>query len=370
MTDNNNIRFHIAIIGVFAAAMLAIVVFMSMNASAVITGDAYSGYGDWVINNPTWVIDDSVTVYDGDIICNANFHVWNSEIMELMMDWDYHTIIVNNGVTLNTNESNVESYWDYFNLDVKGTLLSRNTDYNWLNWTSISGSAVTNDTHLYYVIGGLQMDGPVKWDNGTIMYVYGGFNITDKASFYSTQITRSYDGMIVSGTATFEAGRLEYIYNSFNVTGSCTMIGMYVYRIYDGMNLMGTTNIRDSRLEYIYLFNASATVTVYNTTHYRIYNGLMLTGPVSIELCDYMYTYVRIYVSNDRVVVKDTTFRYMYDMGFYFDNCDATLNNVTIDVFSGTARGYWKTDHTGDWDERAGRQDLRHCDGRCSAYRL
>jgi hypothetical protein len=313
MSGDSKLRFNLTIVGVFAAAMLAVIVFMTMNTSAVVVGDAYSGSGDWVINNPTWVIDDSVTVVDGDIICNANFHVWNSYIdMQLFFDWEYHNITVANGVTMNVNQSTIESYWDLFNLDVKGTLLGEDTWFYWMNWSSISGKAIMNNTHFYYANGGLRMDGTVTWTNGSI----------------------------------------RYIYNSFNVTGSCSLTSMYIYRVYDGMNLMGTTSIMDSRLEYIYLFNASATVTVYNTSHYRIYNGILLTGPVTIELCDYMYTYVGITVTNDKVLVKDTTFDYMYDAGFYFDDCDATLNNVTIDVFSGTNRGYWKTGEMGTWEDR------------------
>ena len=291
MNADNRIRFHLTVVGVFAAAMLAIVILMTMNqASAVVIGDNYSGYGDWVITQPTTVIDETIFVLDGDIILRDDMRVWNSNIyLEPMMVMDYGTIDVPAGRTLQSNDTTFESMMAYFNLDVKGRLVCDNVDFNWLNWTSISGSAQCNDTHFYYVIAGLQMDGNILWTNGTIQYVFGGFNVTSNALFYNSRLDYASPGMIVSGnvrfsfctiedqmntmtwsgTVTEDNSSIRYVYE-FNITGTTTFMDTYMYRIYEGMNMPGTVSITNGDLNYVYAFNASGTVTVYNTTHYRM----------------------------------------------------------------------------------------------------
>jgi hypothetical protein len=373
MNGDTKLRFHLTIIGVFAAAMLAVVIFMSMNASATFIGDAYPGFGDWIITQDTTVIDEWVDVYDGDIILQGgNLAVWNSYInMELVFDSEYHNITVPAGRTLQANDSTIESWFDYFNLDVKGNLVTDNVDFNWMNWTTLSGTVVANDTHLYYILEGLQIDATMVYNNGTMMYIYNGFNITGTTSMFNTRIIRADPGLILSGGAMFSYCAFEYQFNTmtwsstvstdnctfryiyeFNITSTTLFVEANMFRISDGMNMPGTVTIRDSYLAALYNFNATGTVTVINSTHNSIYNGMLLSGTVSINLCTYWYNSVGVFVSNDAVSVTNTRFNNMYDSGFHFQDCDASLNNVTIRVFTGSSRSYFSTGNAGDWNDR------------------
>ena len=64
MNWNYNARFRITAISAMAGVLLAIMVVVMLNqASATITGDQPPGMGmgDWVINNPTRVVDESIS---------------------------------------------------------------------------------------------------------------------------------------------------------------------------------------------------------------------------------------------------------------------------------------------------------------------
>ncbi|UCC92952.1 MAG: hypothetical protein JSW25_09875, partial [Thermoplasmata archaeon] len=138
----------------------------------------------------------------------------------------------------------------------------------------------------------------------------------------------------------------------WNITGTTSLVDAYMFRINYGFNMPGTVTISNSYMAALYNFNASGTVTVYNTTHNSIYNGMILSGIVSIDLSTYWYNSVGVFVSNDAVTVTNTRFINMYDSGFHFDDCDASLNNVTIDVFRGTTRGYFSTGDAGTGNDR------------------
>ena len=373
---NSKLHFNLALVGILAAVFLAVLVLGTTDdASAVIIGDAYSGSGDWDINNPTTVIDESIWVMDGDINVNANLRVWNSEIY-MGPDWInplfVYSINVARGVTFQANDSTFEGMSWYWGFNMDGSMDTDNVDFNYLWFGRINGNSVCNDTHFYDVEFGLDFRGQLAYTNGSFYYTYNGFNVTSKALFYNVYSYGHYGGVNFTGTVSMEMCDWYYVY-TMTFTGNADVNDTYFYRIYDGFVLSGNVDITYSEMRYMYgLFDCSGTVLMANSTIYynydgfnqtntlemydmycyRMYDGTNLMGAATLIHVDFYYPYGGITVTNSKTVIKDSTFRNMYDMGFHFVDCSATMDNVTVDLYSGTGYSYWTVSEEGDRDNR------------------
>ncbi|MCK5415208.1 MAG: right-handed parallel beta-helix repeat-containing protein, partial [Thermoplasmata archaeon] len=141
-----------------------------------------------------------------------------------------------------------------------------------------------------------------------------------------------YWDLYMDGNCDFDRVTLEYLMN-MTTTGTLSL---------DDSTL---SNVRDS-------LDNTGTLTISNSDVSLIYNGIMLDGTTTIDGSDFSQIYKGINVSNDNVVVTNSQFDNIYDMGFYFVDCDAELNDVSIYISDGTAKSYWTTDHRGTWDDR------------------
>ena len=221
----------LTLIGLLTLAGLALVaVLVVQPAGATITGDAPPGFGDWTINNPTTIIDETVYVWDGNITINSKLSVQNSTVNTLV--WarmDYYDIRVNAGGSLQTNDSHYEGW------------------------------------------------------NGMF-----GF----------------YQDFYIDGSATIENCTIDYT-REFNVTGSLDMDNTYLTYIESPVNLMGDVMINGS-------------------TFYGTQQG--------------------VFIDEDNVVIQNSHFTSMYNKGLYFDDCEATLDDVTITVTGGSYLVTYTTD--------------------------
>ena len=111
---------------------LTILVLASPGAKAWQSGDSYSGSGDWTINNPTVVADDSITV-TGNLEINSNLEVYNSQIyIASSYDNEYYLDVSSSGSlylwdasTLTATDSTAHySFTDYGTLDINESTVS------------------------------------------------------------------------------------------------------------------------------------------------------------------------------------------------------------------------------------------------------
>jgi len=375
MNGDSKLHFNLALLGVLAAVfMTALVLGTADDASAVIIGDAYSGSGDWDINNPTTVIDEWIWVMDGDINVNADLQVWNSEIyMGPSMLWDIYDINVARGVDFQSNDSTFEGMTWYWGFNMDGSMRTDNVDFSFMWFARINGKATCNDTHFYDVEFGLDFKNQLMYTNGTFYYTYNGFNVTSNAMFYNVYSSYHYGGINFTGTVSMEMCDWFYTYEGMRFTGNAKINDTYFYRVYDGFYLSGNVDITYSQMRYMYgLFDCSGTVLLANSTIYynyngfnqtntlvmydmycyRMYEGINLMGATRIANSDFVYTYMGIMVTDSKTLIKDSAFYNMYDMGFHFVDCSAMMDNVTVDLYSGTGRSYWTATEEGDSDDR------------------
>ncbi len=356
--NGNSKAFRITAIGGLAALLLALVVVLMANpAAASGSGDwPPPGTGDWVINQPTTVIDEGfVYLWDQNITINSQLTVYNSYIYMDNIIWypAHYAITVNVGGTFIANETYFDA-WTPIHLRVHGTMKLNDCyfdDTEDFNITS-RGTANINDTTFDDVYNNITIAGNLDMTYSFIRDVFGTFVISGTSTMDDVYIDDVDHGFWISGTVKFNDTDIRYVDDAFNVSGNADMVYMRFYRVYNGMNLMGTVDIDNSSLQYIYELALTGTVNLYNNSFYRMYDGMRFTGgSIKIDECLFRYVYYGVYINRD-VVLKETDFLYMYHQGIYLDNCNAILFNVTIDVYSGYYDYYVKTDRGWSYEDR------------------
>lgn len=337
-------KLNLGLIGLLALVGFAIAILLAFNpASAGYTGDGWTGIvgDDWDINQPTHVWDEQVYIFDADVNVNSQLTLHNTDVYLIDMwgtndAWDFNVAasgsVIANDSSINPWNGPWGFYWDFY----------------------MDGTVDFERCNLNYMMN-MSLDGTAKFYNRTyvqnIQYADLGGSVTFEDSSYLRYVHQELD---MSGTVNFkDNSNVHYIYGVFNITGRAFFDNCDVYRTYNEFNVMGTLDMNGSSLRYIYgALNVTGTLDITYGYGYRMYSGMWLHGVTSIDLSDFYYMYQGVHVNVDKVTVTNTKFYYMYDAGFYFDDCEASLNNVTIDVNSGTQRGYWKTDKQGDYYDR------------------
>ena len=210
---------------------------------------------------------------------------------------------------------------------------------------------IDNPTHVwdqtvYVWDADVNVNSKLTLHNATVSFVvwtiydYYDFNVNAAGSVQAndTQITALnglfgfYWDFYMDGTCDFERCTLDYLMN---------------------MTTTGTLSLDDSTLSYVQdSLDNTGTLTITDSTVSYIMKGIMLDGTTTIDGSDFSNISMGIYVSDDNVMVTDSQFDYMHDMGFHFVDCDAELDDVSIYISDGTAKSYWTTDHTGSYDDR------------------
>ncbi len=332
-------KLNLGLVGLLVLAGFAITVLLAVTpANAGITGDPPPMMvgADWNINNPTHVWDQDVFIFDGDVNINSKLTLHNASIyMGIASVFDQHDINVAATGTIEANDSHIAPFNWYYDIYSSGTIdMERCTVDSAWNF-SLDGRSKFYNRTMISEIEYAYLDGTVTIDDNSYLdWVY-------------------YD-LKVSGTVTVsDNSHVRYIPADLDITGTATFDRSEIYEIYGICNVSGTLDMDSSYLTNLYrgLIN-TGTLDLYQVSGREIYNGIVLDGVTAIDHCDFTFVYEGVDVMNDKVSITNTDFLYMYDRGFHFYDCDASLNNVTIDVMTGVARGYFKTDHIGDYDHR------------------
>ncbi len=343
--NGNRKAIRITVIGGLATLLLALVVVLMANpAAASGSGDWPPPFmGDWVINQPTTVIDETIYVFDGNITVNSKLSIQNCNVYTIVWSqMDYYDVKVNAAGSLQSNDSYWSSwnamfgfYWDFY---MDGTCDIDNCVFYYNNDVDINGTATFNNTVFDHVYDGFNLTGSMDFTHSDLIYTYGGINLGGTSTFDDAYISNVYDGFKISGSADFNGSTIRYVYDAFNVTGTASFDYQYMYRIYDGFNMMGTVDIWMGNLQYLYEANFTGNVDIAETYFYRMYDGVKMTGNIRIANCDFVYTYKGVYISSN-VAIVNSTFN-MYYKGIFIDNCDPTFNNVTVYVRSSYSYDY------------------------------
>lgn len=97
----------------WVGVIIALIAVFTMSAKGWMSGDTYSGSGDWVIDNPTVVAHENIVV-QGNLTINNTLKVYNSTIrISTYSDGGYHVIITKNG-TLKFYNSYLTSNTSYY----------------------------------------------------------------------------------------------------------------------------------------------------------------------------------------------------------------------------------------------------------------
>jgi len=100
------------VIAAAGLALMAIGVLLLMSVSATIIGDLPPSSGDWVIDNPTEVYDESIYIWDGNITVNSKLTIENSYIsIDWMMMPDIYDFHVAPRGTMSVSDSTLASVW-------------------------------------------------------------------------------------------------------------------------------------------------------------------------------------------------------------------------------------------------------------------
>ena len=272
---------------------LTILVLASPGAKAWQSGDSYSGSGDWTINNPTVVADDSITV-TGNLEINSNLEVYNSQIYiassydnEYYVDvsssgslylWDASTLTATDSTahysftdygTLDINESTVSEMWGDTNSWTGGIQIYstganiRNSDIN----NGMTGGIYISDVSASITYNSIHDCGP---DGASTQYCYGIYVMSDGTT--STDI--SYNNIYNNQYSEFDWNYWAYTYYGYGIysTGQSSSDTMTSNDIYDN----GFSMWDNSQGYQLYLDGSGPTIKDNDLTDG--YVGLRATG--------------------------------------------------------------------------------------------
>jgi hypothetical protein len=357
--DGNTLRGRLGLIGLFVLVALGVAALMAvMPAGAVTTGDAYPGFGDWDVNNPTKVIDEEIVVY-GNLNIDSTLELWNATIrMDLGSDNQYKVNVTTFG-NLKANNTLITSTRDYrefgFTVYGKMTLLKTTVEecYNGLRVLTVD-TVLIQDTTIQKTFGtGLYLEDA---DGTTLKNIQIQTNEISVSTSYSARSDSSADYRqthIVSGSggALYVKGgnpTIDGVYVSANgtiyVTVNMAKYGYYYFYMYlhvyfplvgidsDDMKSVSGIHVRDSKVNvdvtyycrdywtypwaywYLYTYGYSTAVNVLNY------------GDVELKDCSATNTKV------DRVVARaygsgNANYHYAYT---YTYNQGMTLFGATV----------------------------------------
>jgi hypothetical protein len=215
---------------------LAILVLASPGAKAWQSGDSYSGSGDWTIDNPTVVADDSITV-TGNLEINSNLEIYNSQIY-IQCDWDneYYIDVSSSGSlylwdysTLTASYTYAHySFTDYGTLDINESTVSEMWGATW-DWTGgiqiySSGANIRNSDINNGMTGGIyisDVSATISYNNihdcgpdgYSTQYCYGIYVHSDGTT--STDI--SYNNIYNNQYSEFDYWYWSYTYYGYGI---------------------------------------------------------------------------------------------------------------------------------------------------------
>ncbi|MCK5253681.1 MAG: hypothetical protein KAQ96_12060, partial [Thermoplasmata archaeon] len=312
--------------------------------------------GDWVINQPTTVIDEpQIYLSDQNIIVNSQLTIYNTSIY--FDDWTWpsithYSITINSGGTFTANESRLDVWtpihlWVHGSLDLNHCYFNDTEDFN----ITARGTAVINDTTFERVHNNISVLGDLDMTNSWIYDVFGTFVITGTSTMDDVYIDDVDRGFWISGDVDFNDTDIRWGNYAFNVTGNANLEYVRFYRIYDGMNLMGAVGFSFCDLSNIYYANFTGTVDFGDTRWYYMYYGVQLTGEIDIDTCEMYYVRNGLYIGSDDVSIANSNFYNMVYNGIYIDHCDPTFENVTLRTYS-TMDVYFSTDKSWSYEDR------------------
>jgi len=360
--DGSKLRFRMGLIGLFALAALGIAVLMAvMPAGAYTTGDAYPGYGDWVVDNPTQVIDEVVVVY-GDVVVNSKLELWNATVlMDLGYDDQYMIEVATSGElkandTLITSTNTAREYG--FEVYGKMTLLRTAVEetYNGLRILT-DDTVLLQDSWFTRSYGtGLYLEDA---DGTTLRNIQIQTNEISVSTTFSARSDSSSDYRqthVVAGTggAMYIKGgnpTIEGVYVSANgtqyVTVNMAKYGYYYFYMYlhvyfplvgidsDEMSSVSGIHVRDSKINIEVTYNCRDYWT-YPYAYWYLYTygystavNVLNYGDVELKGC------TATNVEVDRVTARATgsgsatyhyTYTYTYNQGMTLFG--ATVNKV------------------------------------------
>ncbi|MEM4730093.1 MAG: right-handed parallel beta-helix repeat-containing protein, partial [Thermoplasmata archaeon] len=247
--------------GLLIAAVACALIVLAPGASAWQSGDAYSGSGDWIIDDPTIVAEETLVV-KGKIDITSSLTVYNSEIYIDQSSDGQYTVNVASGGKLFFYQSILASYDSYdYKFTVYGTLHINESEVydmwgdtsSWVGGIqlhSTSSATIENSYIAYGKTGGIYINRcspTIKYNyiyyngmGGSTTYCYGIYAYSDgttSASIIYNEIGYNY---YQSGSAMYGYGiRSEYqsnndviAYNNIYNNGFSTTTTPYGYQIY------------------------------------------------------------------------------------------------------------------------------------------
>ena len=297
--NGNNKTIRITIIGGLAVLLLALVVVLMANpAAASGSGDwPPPATGDWVINQPTTVIDEGwVYLSDQNITINSKLTVYNSYIY---LD-DYTSgavtfhITVSVGGTLVANETEFDS-GNTINLQVDGDAYTNDCEFWYTENFNISarGAAYINDTTFEYIFNDLNVVGSLDFSYSSIYYTANDINVGGTMYMLYSYLYDTYNDITIDGTMTMNRSSIYDTYNDFNVDGTMYMLYSYIYDTYNDFNIVGSLTMNSSRIyDTGFDINVDGTLTMtYYSYIYWTYNDFNIDGTVTMVISYIWYTY-------------------------------------------------------------------------------
>ncbi len=332
---NGNRRLNLGLIGLFVLVGLGIAVLMALlPAAAVTTGDVYSGSGDWVINNPTKVVDEQIYV-SGNLEVRGDLTLWNADIfMTLSVDNQYIVNVTGTG-NLMANDSMITSAlsWIEFGFTVYGEMTLERVEVSEV-WEGVrvytDDTILIKDSRILQTIGsGLYLkdaDGTtvrnlqIQTDD---LNVYGS---GEAISYDSSDYQQSYS-MAADGGALYVQGgnpTIDGVYVSANGTMFATMklTRTYAYFYMQNLNLLfPLVGINSEEIEEVSNIHVRDSLVNFRV-HYNCYAQGSYSGY-------YFYTYTAGFGTAVNVLnFGDTT----------VSNC--TASNIRIGSMSITSSTY------------------------------
>ncbi len=361
-----NRRINLGLVGLFVLVGLGLALLMTLSpAGAVVTGDVYSGTGDWVINQPTKAIDEVVMV-NGSLEIKNVLELWNCTIeMNLPGDDAYKLNVTTSGNLManNTLFTSTRTYYEY-GYTVYGKMNLRRCVveecYNGLQVLTIDTVSI-QDTLIHKTYGmGLYLedaDGTTV-NNITIqtneISVYGTYSATVSGSGDYQQ----YHSVSASGGALYVKGGNPSI-DGVKVSANGTMyltatLSKYYYYFYmymsvyfplvgidsDEMETVSGIHVRDSEIDITVTYELYDYYS-YSYAYYYLYTygyataiNVLNYGEVELKDCSAENCKVDRVYARGNYRYGSASYRYIYTYNY---NYGMTLFGATINKMFSTA---------------------------------
>ncbi|MGQ9582720.1 MAG: hypothetical protein ACUVV6_04305, partial [Thermoplasmatota archaeon] len=314
------------LVGLAIAAAAFVALIASPKAEAWQSGDSYSGSGDWTIDDPTIVAEESLTV-TGNIEIKSSLTVYNSDIAIDQGSDGQYTLNVASGGKLLLYDSYLYSNDSYdYKFTVYGSL-HINYSYIYDMWGDTSswvggiqlyssGAKIENSGIYYGMTGGIYIyncsadilsnDICYNGQRGSTSYAYGIYVISNGNTKTKIENNNIFNNYFTSGTSRYGYGirseyqtsqdsiKNNYIYNN----GYLSTYSNYGYQVYLYYSSPTISDCYLANGQY-QLYAEASKPSLMDNMNFRTY---ALTGP----------TYYMVYGLNSTLKFEDSTWTLDY----------------------------------------------------------